>query len=101
MKAISLKIRVLPVGFFLCFGGLGLFTMPVIYVEPHIGTRQGEDLSYVITAVLLFAAASWILAGRKKDLGERISHAAYVILSIIIPLAVGAALVFMYFSSMD
>ena len=101
MKGIMLKIRVLLEGFFLWFGGSGLYFMLMIYVEPHMKDRHGEDILHIVTGIVLFAAASWILVERKKDLGDRISHAAYVVLSIIIPLAVCVTSVCLYIGAMD
>ena len=101
MKSIALKIRVLFEGFFLWFGGLGLFMMLMIYIEPHTGSRQSEDILHITTGVLLFAAACWILVERKKDLGDRISNAAYAVLSVIVPLAVGFTSVWLYANSFD
>ena len=100
MKGIALKLRVLTEGFFLWYGGLGLFTVLMVYIEPHMDTIRGQDMLHIITGTLLFAAAVWILVCRRKDLGERISTAAYVVLSMI-PLGIGTASVMLYIYSLD
>lgn len=100
MKGALLKLRVLTEGFFLWFGGLGLFYMLMLYIEPHMDSIKGQDTLHLITGALLFAAAVWILVSRRKELGERISTAAYVILSVI-PLIIGTASVLLYICSLD
>ncbi|MCR5122442.1 MAG: hypothetical protein K6B74_08485 [Ruminococcus sp.] len=100
MKGALLKLRVLTEGFFLWFGGLGLFYMLMLYIEPHTDSIRAQDMLHVTTVAVLLAAAIWLLVSRRKELGERISSAAYVILSVI-PLIIGTASVLLYIFSLD
>ncbi len=100
MKGIALKLRVLTEGFFLWFGGLGLFYMLMLYIEPYMDTIRGQDTLHIVTGVLLLAAAVWILVSRRRELGERISTAAFAVLSLI-PLGICAASVMLFIYSLD
>jgi hypothetical protein len=86
MKSILVKLRVLLEGFILWLGGTGLWIVTVSLVhykiEDAFGIRGG-DIFYAVITVILAASVLWILIARRREMGERISTAAYVILNLI------------------
>ena len=103
MEKFLIRFRVFLEALFLWFGGLGLFWMASVFIHPHIEQRfgiRGGDVFYAATIIILAAAAIWITAARRREMGERISASAYIILTFI-PLPLMGALIYIFISSLD
>ena len=103
MQKIGICFRILLEGVFLWLGGVGLWVLVVMFFYGFIEDRfgiLGSDIFYGVLTLVIAIIAIFLMVIRRKDLGERISTAAYIVLTML-PVPLLAALIWMYVNSFD
>ena len=86
MKKLFLVIRIIIEGFMLWIGSIGLWFLFTYYFYSPIEHSYGQGggaVFYTVLTIILAAATLWILIARRKEIGDKISTATYVILNLI------------------
>ena len=89
---ILLRIRIFLESLFFWTGGIALYFVLIGSFMDQIMRSGNKAGIYTLLVILFAAAAVWMLAGRRKDLGERIKTYAYVIWSLLPGVLAGGAL---------
>ena len=103
MQKTMLYIRTALENTLLWIGGVAVFALGAGFLyDPFINLfgRRSSAAFYVILTVLTAALVLWILAARRKELGERIATAVYILLNLI-PMILIAVLIMMWLSGLD
>ena len=86
MKKLLLGNRVIIEGFTLWIGSVGLWFLFTYYFYSPIESNYGQGggaVFYAVLTIILAVVAVWILSARRKEMGDKISSAAFVILNLI------------------